>query len=307
VEKEPSTGSVQAMPLEAIWPVELRPTGQPPAQPGPASDAAAAPLVQRRSAEDVAGDDQVRSVLDSVKSGQRSDSSVELVLPRRPRPTSPAQLARMPETPTEESPPPVVPQTPPPAPRQAAPSPASPAAPEPSPAAPAVPPVQRQTETPPADAPLVQRQVETPAAPSGPSQYVQTDIGPLPGDLWNYLGVQPPGSDGQSTAAPAVQAAAAAPSSIQLAPVAPVMRATTPAAPPTNGQAAKPAPQISPQPLEGFISRVESAPEPAAESREPEGGAEGGPKVDVDELARQVYSELKRRLATEWERSRGRF
>jgi hypothetical protein len=51
---------------------------------------------------------------------------------------------------------------------------------------------------------------------------------------------------------------------------------------------------------------------------EAEGGASAGPEaaveeeveaaeVDVDELARRVYSDVKRRLAVEWERVRGRL
>jgi hypothetical protein len=52
---------------------------------------------------------------------------------------------------------------------------------------------------------------------------------------------------------------------------------------------------------------------PAAELAAPVGPAEtadakrevDGPEVDVDELARQVYAQLRRRLLVEWERLRG--
>lgn len=55
--------------------------------------------------------------------------------------------------------------------------------------------------------------------------------------------------------------------------------------------------------------QTEDTAPPAGEPASPAAGSAEGPagEVDVDELARRVYSEVKRRLALEWERARGRL
>jgi hypothetical protein len=222
---------------------------------------------------------QVQQVMRQVAAAKPSDSSVELILPRRQRPQMP-------------------PRTSPPA-------------------------VQTQREN--------NGNGGTPAAPDAPKAFVPTEIGPLPGDLWEILGASVP------TTTPTASAAAA----------------TTPVSVPTSAPGSSPAPQAavmravaaaeSPAPLpttpssypngNGFhayseaIQRAEEASGqsrptstatvgsgvPARTASAQEGGTEQGGaggeqgEVNVDELARQVYVEVKRRLAVEWERGRGRF
>lgn len=55
----------------------------------------------------------------------------------------------------------------------------------------------------------------------------------------------------------------------------------------------------------GSHSRRPSSAVESIEERETKGEAPA-PEIDVDELARRVYSDLRRRLAIEWERERGR-
>ncbi len=55
-----------------------------------------------------------------------------------------------------------------------------------------------------------------------------------------------------------------------------------------------------------IVQRVESA-SPVADPRNVEGEKDSeAPTVDVDALAREVYAALRRRLAADWERGRGR-
>jgi hypothetical protein len=258
--------------------------------------------VQRRSAEETASDDNVRSILETVTAGQKSDSSIELVLPRRPRP---AGL------------PPV-------------------AAPRPAAEPPAAPPVQRmplreattQAEQPypafvpgqpsegfepsegvdsgpaatayqpalaAATPPVVQRAAAPPATPTPAMPHmVPTEIGELPSDLWQLLGATPP--------APAASAPAGNGAMLQRQ----VTAAPQPATPAPTRQYISPAVVQRAETTAATAARAE----PAATTRAPaEGEGEGEKKseVDVDELSRQVLQVIRRRLAVEWERSRGRF
>jgi hypothetical protein len=302
---------VQAMPLQAAWPVEAV------AQPTPyrsAAEGSRPPLVQRRSAEELASDDNVRSILETVTAGQKSDSSIELVLPRRPRPApvstgvaaprpaaepvgaAPlAQRMPLPEVETAEQPAPTfAPLQPFEAQGEAAEGVVG------GPAAPTYQPVPAPVTAVPLP---VQREVEAPAGPAPATPHmVPTEIGDLPSDLWQLLGTTPPapvanaptgnGSavQRQVTAAPRpaapMTAAAMAGGSLIAAPV--VQRAETAAT-----QTAAP-PTATPAPA-------------ATEAAEGEGEGEKKSEVDIDELSRQVMQVLRRRLAVEWERSRGRF
>lgn len=55
-------------------------------------------------------------------------------------------------------------------------------------------------------------------------------------------------------------------------------------------------------PIESGSASVEPPVAVGSESRDREGTDD---KTDVDELARRVYQDIKRRLAREWERARG--
>ncbi|PID86685.1 MAG: hypothetical protein CSB13_03065 [Chloroflexi bacterium] len=164
---------------------------------------------------------------------------------------------------------------------------------------------------PPTPTPAIQREKtadNTPAiAPELSSEEtVATEIGDLPSDLWRLIGAEPP------------------PVSQQPAP-------TTQPQPPTLSPAAKtndletpPQQMMTPNTVQSaFISRseatqtsdeariveditppTEAPPAPNSEQTEAEPDAA---EINMDELARQVYGEIKDRMSIEWERSRGRF
>ena len=118
-----------------------------------------------------------------------------------------------------------------------------------------------------------------------------TEIGPLPVDLWELIGESPPAVRPQpmQTASPAASGM-------------PVQRESLA---PQNGKKIPEAPA-------GFVQRqVEPG---AAVSQGASGAADsasqaGQPQaeIDMDELARRVYGEVKKRLALEWERMRRRL
>jgi hypothetical protein len=172
---------------------------------------------------------------------------------------------------------------------------------------------------------------------------VPTEIGPLPSDLWTLLGQTPPapvpvaGGAQATTEPPAVPSspaakgpvAAATPSTVNgpLLAGAPsaetIMRAIAEAERPSplvseevqprSSQPATEHPQPQPLPSQLPPSPEVSTSAPPSVQREVTtddtvevSEAEGGAGVDVDKLARQVYAEVRRRLASEWERGRGR-
>jgi hypothetical protein len=171
---------------------------------------------------------------------------------------------------------------------------------------------------------------ETPA-----SGLVQTEIGPLPADLWHLLGRSPPEQAPAETTSPLdagqgvtiadvgvtdatitdgrIARAVATAEAAAEAPSAPEQPAIREIIPPVVQRAAAPG---SAAEAGGLIQRgpeEEQAESAAAESVEA-GGAEAEtapepstPRIDVDDLARRVYAEIKRRLSTEWERARRLF
>jgi hypothetical protein len=64
-------------------------------------------------------------------------------------------------------------------------------------------------------------------------------------------------------------------------------------------------------PETAVLQRAETAPAPEIPTAAPTEAGDEGKKpeaeVDIDKLAREVYSELKHRLSIEWERLRGRY
>jgi hypothetical protein len=76
-------------------------------------------------------------------------------------------------------------------------------------------------------------------------------------------------------------------------------------------EAERPSAQPAPEPTFRPPEVSDAAPPPVQREiniEEPVVTAEAGEEatVDVDKLARQVYAEVRRRLASEWERNRGR-
>lgn len=244
--------------LADVWPVQRKEEPRPaPEHEGVEPAEMAEPM---RHDKPEAG--QVKQVMRQVAAAKPTDSSVELILPRRQRPTLP-------------------PRTP----------------------APAAPPVQTQRESNGGSS-------KPPAAP--PQAFVPTEIGPLPGDLWEILGAPTP---------------AAAPAATAPAPAAPTQTSVMRAIAAAESQPPQPTFRNGDGPHAEAIQRAESAPEqsrptstatagsgvPSRTATAQEGqsgqGTEGGEQgeVNVDELARQVYHEVRRRLSVEWERGRGRF
>ncbi|MFZ0548384.1 MAG: hypothetical protein WAM60_23250 [Candidatus Promineifilaceae bacterium] len=260
-EYEPQPG--QSMSLEDVWPVQRR------QQPRVGLDAPPAlPPTQRDSVTER----RVRQTLEGVASGRASDSGVELVLPKRPRPVpyqrksspTPKPMSRQPETANQPAP------------------------------------IQRQTADP---------------------DTVHTEIGPLPGDLWQLLGQAPPSEKKIGTERPSSQTTTQA-AAVDLL-TQPVMSETavSPTAPTIQRQVIE---EDSPPPPKAEPSRrVETMTAPIQRASIDSGSAgetaDGGEaetngagkeetgKPEIEELTRQVYQRIKRYLAVERERGRGRF
>lgn len=220
---------------------------------------------------------QIQQVMRQVSAAKPSDSSVELILPRRQRPA-------------------------------VSPAPAS--------APTIIRPIQTQPE-----ADVGKKETATP-----PQAFVQTGIGPLPTDLWDILGTPLPGQTETSglkpqpaqPTNPAVQRAIAAaerpaPTSSAV-PARTSARSTNGHTPTVQREATNPA-QSTGQARPTSVATVGSGlPVQTAQTQGAEGGGAAGQgeqgekeQANIDELARQVYSEVRRRLAIEWERGRGQF
>jgi hypothetical protein len=299
----------RAMSLEQAWPVhQVEPADRAAPLPKAKSpDPSAAPVVQRRLAGGDESASQVEEALRQVQPSEQSDSAVELVTPRRPRPI----ISRKPK-----------PVSPKPAMEQ--PKPESPA---PVEASGQTSPQMPDSESP-ADTAAGQRPSDEaeegedlPAPSSGPTlappaeiSMVSTEIGDLPSDFWDVLGQKPP-----ETTQP-VPTAKATHGGLQRtpAPAGDVSAAVTYAEAPTSER----------PPLETFIQREWSAPavqrvastglrssgsvvsdqtsaEISTDAQESETTPDG--EVDINKLAEAVYRQLKRRLSVERERGRGRF
>jgi hypothetical protein len=144
----------------------------------------------------------------------------------------------------------------------------------------------------------IQRQIQDNHATNDASETppVNTAIGPLPADLWWLLGQKPPTD--RPVSQPAVQRTIdpgqkEAPASENKV---------------SNSQPAEP--QTEPPSMRGVIQRQilpkDSLPSRGQEPTSPPNVEE--PKhmesLDLDDLARRVYAEVRRRLAAEWERRR---
>jgi len=289
-------------PLHEVWAVER--VRQ--AQPVPAVAQAPAGTAGRRPIAPQPVQAQVREVLESVAAARPTESGIEVIPPRRPRPTQ-TRIVGQPEA---QAPPILDRASPPPAP-------VVPVTPRPSVAA-----ISRQrstvvmgdedTET------LVPDLTPTPAA-----RMVETGIGALPADLWELIGESPP----IGTVAPAGRSGSASEQRTEAVPTTVGVR--TPPREQTT-QASPPAPRRVPQPTTSSAGPViqrsvapataqaptsvtaspaaagESAGGETAQAPTPAVEQDAEAAVDVDKLAHRVYAELKRRLTVEWERVRRR-
>ena len=294
IDETPSS-PLQPLPLEAVLPVqrqEAEPPALPPSQevqlpnglvltelsrtttPPPGE-----PLLQRALEEE----QPLRQILQDVATDQQSSAAVEFVLPRRPRPV-PTPAPRPPQVQTK--------------PAEAA-----------SGSDMAAPPVPGSTSAEPEEA---------------EPQMIQTEIGALPSDLWTLIGQQPPSpplppaGTTTSDAAPLVQRAIAAAEEPPAVP-APAGTPTTPQPPTTQraiATAEAPATTMDVRAPSATQPIIDILP-PLAVQRSPINGTSStaapqsasedtpaAPPVDISELSRQVYAEIKRRIAIEWERDR---
>jgi hypothetical protein len=294
VDSEEEHAESQPLPLEEAWPVQpVEPTTkadvarEPAVEPGPAVpqvDDGDLPtlIVQREVVEDDSSVEELRSAVDKVAPGKTTDSSIELVPPRRPRPVQAPAKPQIEETESHEPP---------------------------------SEPVQMHideatspTLTPEIDQPDVDIQIahlKTPALDQpADRRMVQTDIGALPRDFWDYLGETTP----ETTASQQYSDSSSA--SVAVDTVQRQEAATDTMDPVTEESAATQLvgldmawPMIQRQPED-----VQTEAEPAAtedETPEAEGGDSG--EVDIQALAREILPIIKRKLSVEWERNRGRY
>jgi hypothetical protein len=267
----------QAVPLEEAWPIQRivpeEPEPQvetPPSrpQPGPGE-----PVVQRKTAGGDPSADQVAQALREVAPEVQSDSAIELVTPRRPRPVPrPVQKKAIDKAASEaESMPEKVAQS-----------------------------IQHQ---PASEEQIGEDDEEQPTdlpESSPPPEMVPTEVGHLPSDFWRYLGEEAPRPK------PSSQPVDSGVTQDQ------VQRETTDrgtAVATTERPSLDEA--ISQDWGPTVVQRTEStertrvSQQATAEAQAGEAGE--GSEVDIEKLAREVYAVIKRRLTIERERGRGRF
>jgi hypothetical protein len=324
---------IAPLPLQSVWPVKEQPA---PAQRPPSPEPQPKPVAQRKSTGGEVVGDEVHAALSDVLPGKYTDSSIELVTPRRPRPvTQPPPLSRQPQM--EEETDDQEPARPPEA--KLPPVQKAPAEPASSGAASGetvqgetAPPVQaKPTDEPsPAAAPKAEPPPEGQQG-SGP-RMVQTEVGELPSDLWKLLGEEPPSPRPSPPAAPAppapapagpalaempataVTAAAVAAPTHVVAPQAPVVRRALDTMTTAPGMGRLVTQAFAPPVIQRVEEQVRSPglresgeTDESDSDAEQEEASDEEAKVDVDKLAALVFPEIKRRLAIEWERGRSRI
>jgi hypothetical protein len=263
----------QSLPLEEVWPVE-RFMHAPPESiqkvetaPAGKADLPVEPPVEQSA--------EIHRLLDSVQPGQPTDSKVETIAPRRPRPQAPPveRAGNQVESSTEEKA------------------------------------ILEATEA-------VQRRPDlAPAASEAPVPGpVPAGLNPDLAELWGLFDEMQ--ADRSKQASPPAASQPEQPEhrlSSGQKPAAPVQRAEQPA-PPQAGplfEDFRPDLYSTETPERGVsdttlsVQRQEAAVGSAAPSSADTGQAASQPgKPDIDELARQVYAEVRRKLALEWERLR---
>jgi hypothetical protein len=256
--------NLQLLPLEAVWAVETK--RQPPGTFLPAPVESDNPISsaeeKNRSVENalnqnsvqrtVAQDQIVRNALQDVQPASASQSGIEFIPPRRPRPVPASAGSNI---------------------------------------------VARENVPPPAEQPsqgVLQRQADTSRrSKTAKPGVVPTEIGPLPEDLWSLVGAESPVERIERPQEPP----------------APIETSKWEQSSTSTGLPASPsgpvslAPVVQRQVARGATAGPASAP-PSAGGDDSE--KQTGQDVNIEELARQVYSELKHRLGLEWERLRRR-
>jgi hypothetical protein len=150
-------------------------------------------------------------------------------------------------------------------------------------------------------------QARPPNEVPGRSELVETDIGPLPADLWHLIGESPPKEPGPDVSTSRSGATGSGhDAEVKGAVVAAEAQPTPPAPPTLEKPATHSGPTASIQRIPG---EAEALPEVGGAEAEAgaisnESGAAEDP--DMDELTRRVYAEIKRRFSVEWERVRQR-
>jgi hypothetical protein len=240
IDEEEEPEAQQVLPLEAAWPVVQREVaGQKPVQAFISPPEEHPQELQELQPVEKSRMQQVEGILHKVEADQPSDSRVEVITPRRPRPVTPARPVQMqPET--------------------------------------VVKPLKEKVES---EKPAKEKKY----IPEPEQPMIETEIGPLPGDLWRLIGRPTP----KPEPLPEIKSEVTAPP-----PVKPV----------------KPEGYLWPiEEDEGDVEEKETVQmqADAGAAPAPEGAQESaGGEFNLDELARQVYREIKKRFSIEFERFR---
>ena len=285
----------QQVPLEQAWPVQRitprEPVGEKAADKLKKETVGKSDVAQRKSVSGDTGADIVDEALREVAPEEDTDSSVELITPRRPRPVpKPAPAADV-LTKREETAP-AVPEVAdaPEASVQRAPDVGMPVVPSPS------------------DSDAAPAAAETQAADES-QDMIPTGVGDLPADFWRLIGQRPPQPPpGPSPDTGMVDAR------VQREPLDVANAIAAAERPALDVVTSQEVGQDSVQREVGRLSSERlsffepSQPEAAEASAEAPVEAPGEEEeIDVDELARKVYSRLKTKLRIERERNHGRF
>ena len=336
----PARPEIQPVPLDGVWPVQRKAQSFPDM---PLPREATSPAVRTGLPRPLETPDQdsLHRALKHTTPGQPTNSTIEIIPPRRPRPANPlraqSQEGPLPkndafiETPQPEKTlppdqqPPEVPEketpladfqssqtqaphanipsqpvrtTPPFSPRrkgqgddpvtiQASPPEGAPSIPQPEPASSTV--LRPGSEIPSAD-------------------LIETDIGPLPADLWRLLDQPPPHKvDREAPALKPLDGPPHAASRVETAISAVEKSRPRPTGTPAPESQALPAIQRSTH--SPGVAQARETPTEQAAARRDEPGEDRGQdqaEADTDELARRVYAQIKEFIAVEWERCRWR-
>lgn len=287
----------QPRPLQDVWRVERLDQARPerrshhPLAPSPAGTAAA-PAVQAATAQT----GTIQRHLKNVAAGRPSRSSIEVISPRRPRPSIPPQQAPTPVPPdvqveTEIGPLPAELWT---------------LIGEPVPSREAISPGEAEAEPAIAQQRGIQRQRD---ASTSTAPHSETErLGPVPGTSARYSRTED-STRPQTQALPTLTTAQPAAPETQIAPKQAHGADTGPGSSADSGTPTLiqrvPAPAAPEATSAVAPAGEESVSRPVAETqREPDqAGPAQDESVDVDALAQRVYKDLKRRLAVEWERA----
>lgn len=335
--------TLHTVPLEAAWPVqkqEIHPVHKPkPVESlelGEVDTGSDNPL-PNPDFQTLVGAETIQRALKNVVPGQPTSSSVELIIPRRPRPHSPDRVKntgyqKTPEV-QESSTQPAHPKS---TPFQTdLPPEVSPgwgteklSGEDPFPGRlldDAQPEVTSRSSLPtvPPDRPLVDgepdSQVNSPNELNNideiendtEPELVQTDIGPLPVDLWQILNHDAPTTfmgGGTFTEPPPIKTSR--PADVKRKALSPDTRKDSPESTQSakqkivHNEVASIQRAVSTDDNSNVTSST-SIPESVNETN-PDGETSQNTEPDIDELSRQVYAEIRRQLMVEWERSRNR-